>query len=58
MISYDGTSSSSGLSVVTRYVPGDRYPAAVARLSGLLGGGGLAALAAHVPGPFTGGSPY
>ena len=45
MISYDGTHTALGLSVVTRYVPGERYPAAVARLSALLGGGGLAALA-------------
>ena len=45
MISYDGTHTALGLSVVTRYVPGERYPEAVARLSALLGGGGLAALA-------------
>jgi hypothetical protein len=44
-ISYDGTDSGTGLRVATRYVPGDRYPAAVARLSGLLGGGGFAAIA-------------
>jgi len=44
-LSYDGTSSASGLSVATRYVPGEKYPAAVARLSGLLGLGGLAAIA-------------
>ncbi len=44
-ISYDGTDNGSGIRVATRYVPGDRYPAAVARLSGLLGGGGLAAIA-------------
>jgi hypothetical protein len=44
-ISYDGTDNGSGLRVATRYVPGERYPAAVARLSGLLGGGGLAAIA-------------
>ena len=44
-ISYDGTDNGTGLRVATRYVPGDRYPAAVARLSGLLGGGGLAAIA-------------
>jgi len=44
-VSYEGTSTSSGLSVVIQYVPGERYPAAVARLSGLLGLGGVAALA-------------
>lgn len=44
-ISYDGTDNGTGLRVATRYVPGDRYPAAVARLSGLLGGGGFAAVA-------------
>jgi hypothetical protein len=44
-LSYDGTQTSSGLSIAVRYVPGERYPAAVARLSGLLGGGGLAAIA-------------
>jgi hypothetical protein len=43
-ISYDGTDNGTGLRVATRYVPGERYPAAVARLSGLLGGGGLAAI--------------
>jgi hypothetical protein len=43
-ISYDGTDNGTGLRVATRYVPGGRYPAAVARLSGLLGGGGLAAI--------------
>jgi hypothetical protein len=44
-ISYDGTPTGTGLSVATRYVPGERYPAAVARLSGLLALGGLAAIA-------------
>jgi hypothetical protein len=44
-LNYDGTSSATGLSVATRYVPGEKYPAAVARLSGLLGLGGLAAIA-------------
>ena len=44
-LNYDGTSSAAGLSVATRYVPGEKYPAAVARLSGLLGLGGLAAIA-------------
>jgi hypothetical protein len=44
-LSYDGTPSSTGLKVATRYVPGAKYPAAVARLSGLLGLGGLAAIA-------------
>lgn len=44
-ISYDGADDGTGLRVATRYVPGERYPAAVARLSGLLGGGGLAAVA-------------
>lgn len=44
-INYEGTDNGTGLRVATRYVPGDRYPAAVARLSSLLGGGGLAAIA-------------
>jgi hypothetical protein len=44
-ISYDGTDNGTGLRVATRYVPGERYPAAAARLSGLLGAGGLAAIA-------------
>ena len=44
-INYDGTDNGSGFRVATRYVPGDRYPAAVARLSSLMGGGGLAAVA-------------
>ena len=44
-ISYEGTETSTGLSIATRYVPGERYPAAVARLSGLLGLGGLSAIA-------------
>jgi hypothetical protein len=44
-INYDGTDNGSGIRVATRYVPGDRYPAAVVRLSSLLGGGGLAAVA-------------
>jgi hypothetical protein len=44
-ISYEGTETSSGLRVATRYVPGEKYPAAVARLSGLLGLGGLVAIA-------------
>jgi hypothetical protein len=44
-VSYEGTSTSSGLSVVVKYVPGERYPAAVARLTGLLGVGGAAAIA-------------
>lgn len=39
-----GETSSSGLALAMRYVPGERYPAAVARLSGLLGLGGLAAI--------------
>ena len=43
-INYEGTDNGTGLRVATRYVPGDRYPAAVARLSSLLGGGGLAAI--------------
>jgi hypothetical protein len=43
-IDYEGTPTDNGLSVVTRYVPGERYPVAVARLSGLLGLGGLAAI--------------
>jgi hypothetical protein len=44
-LSYDGTQTSMGLSIVVRYVPGEKYPVAVARLSGLLGLGGLAAIA-------------
>ena len=44
-INYDGTDNGSGIRVATRYVPGERYPAAVARLSSLLGGVGLAATA-------------
>ena len=44
-LSYDGTQTSAGLSIVVRYVPGEKYPAAVARLSGLLGLGGLASIA-------------
>jgi hypothetical protein len=44
-LSYEGTPSSTGLSVATRYVPGEKYPVAVARLSGLLGLGGVAAIA-------------
>ena len=44
-ISFDGSDTTSRLRVATRYVPGEKYPAAVARLSGLLGGGGLTALA-------------
>ena len=43
-INFDGTPSDNGFSMATRYVPGERYPAAVARLSGLLGLGGLAAI--------------
>jgi hypothetical protein len=43
-ISYDDTGTGR-LRVATQYVPGERYPAAVARLSGLLGGGGVAAIA-------------
>jgi hypothetical protein len=44
-LSYDGTQTSTGLSIVVRYVPGEKYPAAVARLSGLLGLGGLTSIA-------------
>jgi hypothetical protein len=40
-----GETGSRGLAVATQYVPGERYPAAVARLSGLLAGGGAAAIA-------------
>lgn len=43
-INFDGTVSANGFTVATRYVPGERYPAAVARLSGLLGLGGLVAI--------------
>jgi hypothetical protein len=43
-INFDGTMSANGFSVATRYVPAERYPAAVARLSGLLGLGGLLAI--------------
>jgi hypothetical protein len=43
-ISYDDTGT-GGLRVAMQYVPGERYPAAVARLSGLLGGSGVVAIA-------------
>ena len=39
-----GETGSSGLALAMRYVPGERYPAAVARLSGLLGLGGVATI--------------
>jgi hypothetical protein len=44
-VSYDGTDTTSRLRVATRYVPGEKYPAAVARLGGMLGGGGTVAIA-------------
>lgn len=40
-----GEASPSGLAIATQYVPGERYPAAVARLSGLLAVGGIATIA-------------
>ncbi len=43
--SFGGPPTSSGLAVAARYVPGERYPAAVTRLSSLFGAIGTAAIA-------------